>query len=137
MSDSLDVLYHKQMLSLTQNPILRSEENLLQGVSWVRNPMCGDALYFGYYQKKIHWCGEGCLICLASAEALCQRIQNINHHSKIETICIQIQEYFNGQSDIIDNKFLPFASVKQVKTRINCVILSTQGVIKLIKGCNE
>ena len=105
MSDSLDVLYHKQMLSLTQNPILRSEENLLQGVSWVRNPMCGDALYFGYYQKKIHWCGEGCLICLASAEALCQRIQNINHHSKIETICIQIQEYFNGQSDIIDNKF--------------------------------
>lgn len=134
MTESLDSLYHKQMIALTQKPLFYLDSHLLQNSVCVRNPMCGDALCFGYYQKKIYWHGVGCLICLASAEALCQILSD-NDNS--ELICTHIDTYFNGDSDILPDKFLPLASVKQVKSRIKCVILSVNGVANLIKGCNK
>jgi NifU-like protein involved in Fe-S cluster formation len=134
MPESLDILYHKQMLALTQRPVFYVGADILQSPACLRNPMCGDALCFGYHQQKIHWHGEGCLICLASAEALCQTLDMVDDNFQIDTLCTQIQDYFNGFCDMLTSKFLPLSSVKQVKSRIKCVILATQCVKKLIKG---
>ena len=137
MTESLDFIYHKQMLALTQKPLFFIEEHFLKNAVTLRNPMCGDVLCFGYHQQKIHWHGEGCLICLASAEALCQTVFDSDDTVKIYTICTQIQDYFNDKSGIIPDKFLPLSSVKQVKSRIKCVILSTQCLINFIKGLDK
>jgi NifU-like protein involved in Fe-S cluster formation len=133
LPQSLELLYHKQMIALTQKPSFFVDADVLVNPTCVRNPMCGDALCFGYKEKKIYWHGEGCLICLASAEALCQILCDSNNP---ELTCYHIYDYFNGNSGVLPDKFLPLASVKQVKTRIKCVILSVDGVINLIKGCN-
>jgi NifU-like protein involved in Fe-S cluster formation len=138
MVEPLDLIYHKQMLTLTQNPHFFVDNMIIQNAVCLNNPLCGDAVCFGYHQSKIHWHATGCLICLASAEALCQTLalcQNINEYQQrqeIKLICTQIQDYFNETYDILPEKFLPLSSVKQVKSRIKCVILSTQCVLNLI-----
>lgn len=132
LPQSLELLYHKQMIALTQNPVFCVDADVLVDKIGVRNPMCGDCLCFGYHNQKIHWHGEGCLMCLASAEALCQTLSEGNNP---ELTCQQIYDYFNGVTDMLPDKFLPLSSVKQVKTRIKCVILSVNGVINLLKGC--
>lgn len=131
--ESLEILYHKQMLALTQNPLFRLDDGIMHNSICVRNPICGDALCVGYHNQKIHWYGEGCLICLASAEALCQIMSESNNP---ELICTQIQDYFKKNTDKLPDKFLPLASVKEVKNRIKCVILSVNAVLNLIKGIN-
>ena len=141
MTQSLDFIYHQQMLGLTQNPVFFVDNpQALKHCVCLSNPMCGDALCFGYHNSKTHskiyWHGEGCLICLASAEALCQTLIEFNQTQEIIKICTKIQDYFNGNdtitTEILPVNFLPLSCVKQVKSRIKCAILSTQCVIKLI-----
>lgn len=133
MTHDLEIIYHKQMLALTQSPqFFVQDTHILKNAVSLNNPMCGDALCFGYHHHKIHWHGQGCLICLSSAEALCQIIAEYHDNEVIKKICTRIQDYFKGNHGELPEKFLPLGCVKQVKNRIKCAILSTQCVIKLI-----
>ncbi|MFT6071744.1 MAG: NifU-like protein involved in Fe-S cluster formation [Alphaproteobacteria bacterium] len=138
MDNDLERLYHKQMLVFTQNPLFYHEAQISVQASQaiiVKNPMCGDWLSFKHHNNAVYWHGDGCLICRASAEALCRIIENIYLDTeKIHEICTQIEHYFNGQGALLPDKFMPLSSVKQVKSRINCVMLSIRGVTLLIKG---
>lgn len=128
------------MLALTRKPLFFINPDIMQKSVCLRNPICGDALCFGYHNTQIYWSGEGCLICLASAEALCQILNDAPTDKKIDrqtAICTQIQDYFNDNMITLPEIFLPLASVKQVKSRIKCVILSTQCAINLLKGSKK
>lgn len=128
MSD-LEFLYHQQMIALTQTPEYKQDTDLENQVT-LRNPMCGDVISMGYNpQNQVHWHGEGCLICCASAEALCQTIaEPADPH---ET-CRQIQDFFEKDTDQVPEKFLPLASVKMTQSRVKCVLLAINTLKKLL-----
>jgi NifU-like protein involved in Fe-S cluster formation len=139
MNDALGGLYQQEILTLTSCTqfYCHHQSDLKQNVT-VKNPICGDMLIIGLFDVQIKWHGEGCLICRASIELLCQIIHNEQmNYNTILYLCSQINDYFNGQNVLLPDKFKLLSSVKQTKSRIKCVTLAIQGIIKFIKGLNQ
>lgn len=125
----LEQLYHQQMKNLINDPQYKTDEPL-KNIVTCRNPMCGDIISMGYLSDNniVHWSGEGCLLCLSSAEALCQTIAE---NDVPQNACNQIEDFFNGEQDTLPEKFLPLSSVKETPSRIKCVTLSIRTFKKL------
>lgn len=132
MPNSLNSLYHQEMLKLTQSPQFFCDHTQFTQSATKRNPLCGDWTRLGYIENHLYWHGDGCLICRASAEALCQEIAARNAQEKnIDIICQQIIDFYHDQKTQLPLKYQPLASVKEVKSRIKCVLLAVETLVEL------
>lgn len=142
----LEMIYHQKIMDYLNDPIFKDihlanylKEFYDKGKNFAiaKNPMCGDVLCFERQENNhIFWYGEGCIICLASAEALSQIINDTILEKRNE-VCGLIDGFFvkqNNNNQNLPEKFIPFQSVKEVKSRINCVMLGVRTIKTLLQG---
>ncbi|CAP18299.1 NifU-like protein, putative involved in Fe-S cluster formation [Candidatus Phytoplasma mali] len=127
--------YHKK-----QNKILLSDSSYF--CLKHENPFCGDDYIFLQIKVKSNMIIDfryeikGCVICISSANFMSNELKN-KHISEVIKISNNFINMLKGKKfnlDNINSDFQLFQFLVNIKSRVNCAILSWEALLKLLKN---
>ena len=106
--------------------------------SKLKNPLCGDEIQINLIIEKnkiidFGYQGKSCVYCQASANLLA-KIANNKKKSKINELCDDVKLFFEGNSDIIKNKWKVLHKLFKSKNiaRKECILLPFKTVKNIV-----
>lgn len=135
-------MYEDILLTLSRDERFRCSEPEEHPLSEIRNPACGDeiTLYGDVSGEKVqglHFYAQGCAVCIASAVALCEELNDLPVQEAIERI-EEAMAYFAGEEDWQGSwgaSSLPaLGAVRARPMRMSCVRMAWEGLQNGLPG---
>ena len=106
--------------------------------SKLKNPLCGDEILIKLIIKNekivdFGYQGKSCIYCQASANLL-SRISINKEKKRLNELCDDAKSYFNGESEIIEKKWLFLKKLFKKKnlSRKECILLPFRTLKKIV-----
>ena len=108
--------------------------------SKLKNPLCGDEILIKLIIKNekivdFGYQGKSCIYCQASANLL-SRISINKEKKRLNELCDDAKSYFNGESEIIEKKWLFLKKLFKKKSisRKECLLLPFKTLKKIVSN---
>jgi nitrogen fixation NifU-like protein len=133
-------MYEETLLQLSKDPRFRVSESIPTPLSERRNPACGDevALQADISNNKIRnlkFQAQGCAVCVASASAMCELLNECDHVSAKNRI-EQAMSFFEGDTEWGQDwgtKAIPaLGAVRARPMRMTCVRLAWEALREVL-----
>ncbi len=124
-----------EIIKIASNTKYVGLKNIFTHKSSVRNHLCGDTIKLELIVKKfkiksLRYESESCILCEASASLLANKVHNL-YLKDLKKDLILFKDFKKKKVDVFPKRFKEFKNLLNGNmSRINCVILPIEGLIK-------